>query len=305
MKIRSLLLLLIVLPFTMAIPYLLSLTPMVVLSGSMVPYFNPGDIVLLERTDPAQVKVGDVIAFNPPDAKDKTTFVTHRVVDVIKKNGTLYFKTKGDNNEDVDPFLVSQQNVYGKAVFSIPKLGFLTRHNPNRRVRLLFYLFTILIPGIGVIMTELPKIIYYSPKLDKILTRISIRRSRSREVVNLPRLLGIFLVSLVFFTILLPPSIENGKNTGRLSVLVLRQGVPDYELVHPGEDIGGEYDYAVNSILPVMWIVRIYEVNPFILKELNIILSLAITILSFPIWVKEELRFRIERRRNKYAIRRV
>ncbi|ASJ01386.1 signal peptidase I [Thermococcus gorgonarius] len=304
MKIRSIILLVIILLLLPVIPYLTRLTPMVVLSGSMIPYFNPGDIVLLEKTDPAQVEVGDVVAFHPPNSKDETTFVTHRVVDIVEENGTRYFKTKGDNNGDEDPFLVPQENVYGKAVFSIPKLGFLTRHNPDKRARFLFYLFTILVPGMAVVLTELPKILHYSPKLDRQLIRLSLVRARSREVVLFPRLGGVFLVSLIFFTLLLSPSIEDGRNTGRLPVLVLRRGVPDYELIRPGEELVGDYDYAVNSVLPVMWVVRLYEVNPFILRGLNLILSLAITILAFPLWLKEEPNFRIVRRRNKYVTRR-
>lgn len=305
MKVRSVLLLVVLLLPVTALPYLVRLTPMVVLSGSMVPYFNPGDLLLLERTDPAQVNVGDVIAFHPPNSKDEMTFVTHRVVDIIEKNGTLYFRTKGDNNDDEDPFLVPQQNVYGRAVFSIPKLGFLTRHNPNKKIRFLFYVLTILMPGIAVVLTELPRILYYSPKLDKELVRLSLKKARAGEILLFPRLAGIFLTSLVFFTLLLSPSIDDGMNTGKFSVLVLRRGVPDYKIVQPGEEIGGSYEYAVNSVLPVMWVVRLYELNPFILRGLNVILSLAITIVVFPLWLKEEPDFRIVRRRNKYVIRRV
>lgn len=305
MRVRFLVILLLISPALIILPYAPRLTPMVVLSGSMAPLFNPGDIVLLERVNGSEVAVGDVVAFRPPNAGEENTFVTHRIVGVVEENGTRYFKTKGDNNEDLDPFLVPEGNVYGRAVFSIPYLGYLTRHNPNRGIRLGVYLLTILIPGVAIILGELPKVIYYSPRLEREVSKLSEWNSRRREEVELSRLLEVFLVSLAVFTLLLTPSIEDGVNNAKLPVVLLGAGETGYVYMEPGESFNGEFDMAVNAVLPVMWLVRAHDVNPFIVKVLNLILSGITTLLLHPLWLREGPRFKLSRRRNKYAVKRV
>ena len=39
-------------------------------------------------------------------------------------DGTLLYRTKGDNNNVADAILVREENVYGKVLFRIPKLGY-------------------------------------------------------------------------------------------------------------------------------------------------------------------------------------
>ncbi|WP_052696205.1 signal peptidase I [Palaeococcus ferrophilus] len=305
MRLKPLVLLLLVSPALIFLAYVPRLTPMVVLSGSMVPLFNPGDIVLLERVNGSEVHVGDVVAFRPPGARDENTFVTHRIVGIVEENGTRYFRTKGDNNEDEDPFLVPGENVYGKAVFSLPYLGYLTRHNPNRRERLAFYFLTVLVPGVILILGELPKLLYYSPRLEREALKLSTWNSRKVEELSPLRLLTVFVVSLVVFTLLLTPSYEGGLNGGRLPVLLLGAGDTGYVYLPPGEAFDGKFGVAVNAVLPVMWLVRAYGVNPFIVRALNLILSGITTLLLHPIWLKEEPKFKLSRRRNKYAVKRV
>ena len=50
--------------------------------------------------------------------------ITHRVVGI--QEGPLYFHTKGDANEDADPYLVPAQNVVGEVRFYVPLLGYVT-----------------------------------------------------------------------------------------------------------------------------------------------------------------------------------
>ena len=42
---------------------------------------------------------------------------------LIQKDGQTYYKTKGDNNNSVDPELVNYSQVKGILVFKISKLG--------------------------------------------------------------------------------------------------------------------------------------------------------------------------------------
>ena len=90
-------------------------TPVVaVFSDSMDPTFFKGDMILVQGVD--SVKVGDIIVFNVPD---RPYPIIHRVYEV--KNGSI--RTKGDNNLYVDPWITTQNNVYGKAFLKFPLLG--------------------------------------------------------------------------------------------------------------------------------------------------------------------------------------
>ena len=93
----------------------------VVYSGSMEPAMPVGAMVWMEPVDPAQIKVGDIIAFNPPWDPDAT--VSHRVIEVIEEP-TLSFYTKGDVNEDPDFDAVPADHVLAKVSFNIPNLGY-------------------------------------------------------------------------------------------------------------------------------------------------------------------------------------
>jgi signal peptidase I len=76
--------------------------------------------------DPKEIKVNDIITFNPSvKAEDANLFLTHRVVDIITelrgKQG-LWFVTKGDFNPSEDPPIPADMLI-GKKVFHVPKVG--------------------------------------------------------------------------------------------------------------------------------------------------------------------------------------
>lgn len=95
-----------------------------VLSGSMEPSINPGDVVVVVPTRPDRdVHVGDVVTFQP--VSGDPTLVTHRVVaKSITANGVL-FTTKGDANRADDQPIRSEQ-VVGKFFVRVPLVGYLT-----------------------------------------------------------------------------------------------------------------------------------------------------------------------------------
>lgn len=94
----------------------------VVYSGSMAPAMPTGSLALMQPVDPAEIQVGDVIAFNPPWDKPEVT-VSHRVIEVIKEPA-LGFLTKGDANEDPDLDMIPAANVKGRVAFSVRKVGY-------------------------------------------------------------------------------------------------------------------------------------------------------------------------------------
>ncbi|NLZ93923.1 MAG: signal peptidase I, partial [Firmicutes bacterium] len=92
--------------------------PTVILTGSMEPVLFPGDVALMLKCDVADIKTGDVIQYWTGEY-----FIVHRVM-AIDENG--FFQTKGDNNSAADANLVSPEQVRGKMIGSVPKLGKLT-----------------------------------------------------------------------------------------------------------------------------------------------------------------------------------
>ncbi|MBO3801582.1 MAG: signal peptidase I [Thermoproteota archaeon] len=79
--------------------------------NSMYPTFITGDIIIVQKVDPSSLKVGDVIVFNRPYSE---TPVVHRIIQVIKEDGTLEFKVKGDFNPIPDFYLVKESDILGK-----------------------------------------------------------------------------------------------------------------------------------------------------------------------------------------------
>lgn len=87
-------------------------SPLIVLTDSMYPEIESGDLIIVRQTDPADVKVGDVISFFDP-AGNGTSVVTHRVIELVTENGVTKWRTRGDNNNTEDRELVPMDNLVG------------------------------------------------------------------------------------------------------------------------------------------------------------------------------------------------
>ena len=92
--------------------------PFIVLSGSMETSINVGDLVIVRETNVNEIKENDIIAF-----KNEDIVITHRVKKILTSNGNVSFKTKGDNNNTEDDFIVNADEVEGIYVTKIPELG--------------------------------------------------------------------------------------------------------------------------------------------------------------------------------------
>lgn len=99
----------------------------VVLSGSMLPEIQVYDVVITKKVDAKSLKEGDVITFASSDTRFLNTIITHRIIkkNYDSKTGGYTFQTQGDNNNVADSALVQPNNIYGKVILKIPKLGYL------------------------------------------------------------------------------------------------------------------------------------------------------------------------------------
>lgn len=101
------------------VPSVFGYKPFIVLSGSMETEIKKGDLIIVEETNPESLKVNDIIAFR--DAEDTVT--THRIIEIVEKDGVTYFITKGDNNDSQDQNLVELDDVEGIYTLRIPGVG--------------------------------------------------------------------------------------------------------------------------------------------------------------------------------------
>lgn len=98
-----------------------------VISGSMEPTYHVGSLIYVKKVDPSTLKEKDPITFKLND----NTIATHRIVEIVpdENNPQEYkFRTKGDANKNVDANLIEPNQVLGKAIFSIPYLGYLATY---------------------------------------------------------------------------------------------------------------------------------------------------------------------------------
>lgn len=91
-----------------------------ILTSSMSPEIKAGDIVFVSM-DKDDLHSGDVITFNT--TTDDSATLTHRIYEIEYINGVKTYTTKGDANEDVDLIKITDENIIGKVVFTVPKLG--------------------------------------------------------------------------------------------------------------------------------------------------------------------------------------
>lgn len=105
------------------LPTVFGYSPVIVLSGSMYPEFDAGDLILLKSVDAEDVEKDDVICYFSDGNKE--TAITHRVMDVQQaEDGSPVFVTKGDANDSEDITAVTADMVQGiyTGVY-LPKLG--------------------------------------------------------------------------------------------------------------------------------------------------------------------------------------
>lgn len=95
-----------------------------VLSGSMAPTLQTGDLVLLERIDARDAVPGDVIAFPSPDGEGRT--IVHRAQRITPKGGQVAFVTRGDANATSERWTVPDDGSVGRVRWAIPQVGHAT-----------------------------------------------------------------------------------------------------------------------------------------------------------------------------------
>ena len=128
-----------------------------IVSPSMVPTINVLDVVVTKRVDePTDLEKGDIITFNSTDYRYSGVLVTHRIVDIEKTtSGEYLFTTKGDNNNTQDSSRISFDEIYGRVLFRIPKIGYIQYYLSS----ILGWVAIIIVPAVMIIGYDIYKLV--------------------------------------------------------------------------------------------------------------------------------------------------
>ncbi len=105
--------------------------PLVIVDGnSMTPVLRSGDLLLYRGVNHKTVSNGTLIIYFSGQTGIATLdymvrpIIVHRIVAIVtQSDGTVYYRTKGDNNQDNDPALVRYDQVLGTPVDDVPVVG--------------------------------------------------------------------------------------------------------------------------------------------------------------------------------------
>ena len=111
----------------------------VIISGSMEPSLNIGDIVVAKETK-NELNKGDIICF-----RQGQSIITHRIIEIISENETTEYKTKGDNNNAEDSGTITDRLIEGKVIAKLPLIGNISLLLQNRiiivSIIVVFYIY--------------------------------------------------------------------------------------------------------------------------------------------------------------------
>ncbi len=104
-------------------PHVLGYRTMTMLTASMSPVIDPGDVTIVTPLAVTDVTEGMVITYHIPIGERQ--LVTHRVVSVEHgTDGSVTVQTKGDNNDSIDPWTATLQGDTAYQVRAVvPEIG--------------------------------------------------------------------------------------------------------------------------------------------------------------------------------------
>jgi len=112
----------------------------VIVSDSMEPQINKGDIVIIKNVPEKNINEGDVITF-----KNKGEYITHRIIKIEKNNGKNLYLYKGDKNEVQDIDKIEYSQIKGIQIGKIPLIGKLVIKASNQNNSIVLLIISILI----------------------------------------------------------------------------------------------------------------------------------------------------------------
>ena len=113
-----------------------------IVSGSMQPELNIGDVIIVKETNDLELNIGDIISY-----RSGQSIVTHRIHKINYENGRKNYITKGDYNNVEDNIIITIDSIEGKVVNKLSGVGNITLFLQNKYsiivITLLFFIYLI------------------------------------------------------------------------------------------------------------------------------------------------------------------
>ncbi len=117
-----------------------------ILSGSMTPTLDIGDLVIEHPVHPVEIRVGDIVTFRDPENPKR--LLTHRVVRYHVSPSQVDVVTRGDANTTVERWTIPTNGTVGLVEFRVPKAGYLLMHGGGSAGRVAIVLIPALLLGL-------------------------------------------------------------------------------------------------------------------------------------------------------------
>ena len=131
-----------------------------VITGSMIPVYEIGDVLIVKEVTPEEINVHDDIVYEGKRGSYKNKTITHRVEEIKKKeDGNYEIITKGVNNSARDPE-INQNQVLGKVIGQISIFSIILKIVTNIYV-------IILLPVVILVYKNIKKIVNMNENAEK------------------------------------------------------------------------------------------------------------------------------------------
>ena len=132
-------------------------------TGSMEPTYGVDTMIVVKKTEPSEIKIGDVISFYSSDPALDGAVNTHRVTAVRREGDQWVYTTRGDANNVDETYEAYSRYLVGKVVGSSVLVGKLSRLAANP----LIFIPIILIPLALILIGNLVRTLRLAGKIAK------------------------------------------------------------------------------------------------------------------------------------------
>ena len=115
-----------------------------VVTPSMEPELPVGVFIISQKVNIQDINEGDIVSFSSLESYMKGSIVTHRVIDIKDINGKISLVTRGDANNSVDGYYVTEDNLVGRVVYNTKEDNFFVRAYKFITQKHIFFLIIIL-----------------------------------------------------------------------------------------------------------------------------------------------------------------
>ncbi len=151
-------------------------TPLSVVTDSMAPTFQAGDLIIIRSCDPASLKEGDIVTFHTI-INNEFALNTHRIAEIQGQADARSYVTKGDNNDIADIHMITDGDIVGKYVARLPHFGRVVEFLSSS----MGFLLVIVLPLLIFFVYQVYHLVTVSIDLKKALAVESIRQGGQAE----------------------------------------------------------------------------------------------------------------------------